>query len=230
MRKALTGREDNLGFQLRKRQSRRVPHIIVTDMYFADDIALVSDVIKELEEMLRRVELSAKCIGLSMNTGNTKYMPYNNNQHVDIKIMDGTYLKRVENIKYLGAWVIAAKKMSKSEKRKLGTTTCHLMRNICNSKLSRKFKIRLMIATVESFLLYGYETWTLTNSLLKKLDGTYITILRMVLNIHWTHYIKKEILYGTLERLSNKIRRRRLKFAGHCLQREDEVVSDLVLW
>ena len=31
-------------------------------------------------------------------------------------------------------------------------------------------------------------------------------------------------------RLSNKIRRRRLKFAGHCIRREDEVVSDLVLW
>ena len=52
----------------------------------------------------------------------------------------------------------------------------------------------------------------------------------MDLNIHWTHKIKNEILYGTLERLSNKIRRRRLKFAGHCLRREDEVVSDLVLW
>ena len=42
--------------------------------------------------------------------------------------------------------------------------------------------------------------------------------------------IKNEILYGALERLSNKIRRRRLHFTGHCLRREDEVVSDLVLW
>ena len=30
--------------------------------------------------------------------------------------------------------------------------------------------------------------------------------------------------------ISNKIRRRRLKFSGHCLRREDEVDSDLVLW
>ena len=86
------------------------------------------------------------------------------------------------------------------------------MINIWNSKLSRKFK---MIATVESVMVYGCETWTLTNSLIKKLDGTYTTILRMDLNIHWTNIIKNEILYGTLERLSNKIRR--LKFAGYCL-------------
>ena len=104
------------------------------------------------------------------------------------------------------------------------------MRNIWNSNLSMKFKSRLMIATVESFLLYGCETWTLTNLLIKKLDGTYITILRIVLNIHLTNKIKNEIIYGALERLSIKFRRRRLKFAGQCLRREDNVVSGLVLW
>ena len=62
MRKVLTGREEKLGFQLRKRHSRRVPPIIVTEMDFADDIALVSDGIKEAEEMLRIVGLSITCI------------------------------------------------------------------------------------------------------------------------------------------------------------------------
>ena len=42
MRTTLFGREDKLGFQLRKRKSRRVPPITITDMEFADDIALVS--------------------------------------------------------------------------------------------------------------------------------------------------------------------------------------------
>ena len=37
---------------------------------------------------LRRVELSAKCIGLSVNTGKTKYMSYNNNKQFDIKTID----------------------------------------------------------------------------------------------------------------------------------------------
>ena len=52
----------------------------------------------------------------------------------------------------------------------------------------------------------------------------------MVLNIHWIHKINNGILYWKLERLSNKIIRRRLKFGGHCLRREDEVVSDVVVW
>ena len=74
------------------------------------------------------------------------------------------HLKRVEDVKIrkAQAW-----------------RTCYQMRIIWNSKHSRNFKIRLRIATVESVLLYGCETWTLTNSLLKNQDGTYTKILRM---------------------------------------------------
>ena len=60
MRTALQGREDKLGFQLRKRKIRRIPPITVTYIDFADYIALVSECIKEAQEILTRVEKSAK--------------------------------------------------------------------------------------------------------------------------------------------------------------------------
>ena len=48
--------------------------------------------------------------------------------------------------------------------------------------------------------------------------------------IHWSQKVTNEVLYGAIEKISTKIRRRFLKFAGHCLRRDDEVISDLVLW
>ena len=60
MRTALQGREDKLGFQLRKRKNRIVPPITVTNMDFVDDIALVSECINDAQEMLTRVEKSGK--------------------------------------------------------------------------------------------------------------------------------------------------------------------------
>ena len=60
MRTALQGREDKLGFQLRKRKIRRVPPITVTYIEYADDIALVSEGIKEVQKMLIRIEKSSK--------------------------------------------------------------------------------------------------------------------------------------------------------------------------
>ena len=128
-----------------------------------------------------------------MNSGRTKYISYNTNQQFEIKAIDGPSLKRVEDLKYLGAWVDSSEKYVKIRKAQ-AWRTCHQMRNIWNSNFSRKLKSRLMIATFESVLLYDCETWT-------------------------------PFLYGALERLSNNIKRRRLKFAGHCLRREDDVIK-----
>ena len=51
-----------------------------------------------------------------MNTGKTKYMSYNNNKQFDIKTIGGTYLKRVEDFKYIGAWVYSSEKDVKIRK------------------------------------------------------------------------------------------------------------------
>ena len=68
-------------------------------MDFADDIELVSECIKEAQEMITRVQKSANCVGLSMNTGETKYISYNTNQQFEIKAIDGSTLKMVEDFK-----------------------------------------------------------------------------------------------------------------------------------
>ena len=37
-------------------------------------------------------------------------------------------------------------------------------------------------------------------------------------------------LYGDLPTLSSELRQRRLRFAGHCWRRKDELCSQLLLW
>ena len=86
--------------------------------------------------MLTRVEKSAKRVGLSMNTGKTKYMSYNTNQQFEIKSIDRSNLKRVEDFKYLGAWIDRIVKDLKISKA-LTWRTFRQMRNIWKSTLSR---------------------------------------------------------------------------------------------
>ena len=52
----------------------------------------------------------------------------------------------------------------------------------------------------------------------------------MILNIHLSQKVTNEVLYGVIEKISTKTISRFLKFAGHYLHRDDEVVSELVLW
>ena len=74
-------------------------------------------------------------------------------------------------------------------------------------------------ATVEQpVLLYGCETWSLTESLYTKLDGTYNRLIRLTLDIHWLSHTSNEKLFARskLLNISHIIKHRRLQFAGHC--------------
>ena len=229
MRKALEGRED-LGFQLTKRWSRRHPPVTITDLDFADDIALISEEIAEAQEMLNRVETETLRIGLHLNEKKTEIMI---NEHdpelLAITSKNGKKLKVVENFKYLGG------RMKNSEvdfeiRKALAWTACHKLKTIWKSNIKRRIKERLFLATVESVLLYGAETWTMTRAMEKRLDGCYTRMLRMAYNVSWKDRLTNEELYGGLPKISVKVASRRMKLAGHCIRHPEEEASKLVLW
>ena len=56
-------------------------------------------------------------------------------------------------------------------------SACNALYKLCSSHLSRAFKIKIFKAAIEPLLLYGSETWTLSKSLEKRLDGTYTRLL-----------------------------------------------------
>ena len=85
-------------------------------------------------------------------------------------------------------------------------------------------------AIVVSVLLYGCTTWTLTKRIENKLDGNYTRMLRAALNISWKHHPTKKQLYGHLLPISQVIRERRARFAGHCWRAKDWLISDVLLW
>ena len=71
LRKAIKGREEELGFTIVPSRSRRVHPIVVTDLDFADDIALISDSVRQslrvkASELLQRVESECSKVGLLM--------------------------------------------------------------------------------------------------------------------------------------------------------------------
>ena len=62
-----------------------------------------------------------------------------------------------------------------------------------------------------------------------RIDGCYTRLLRMALNISWTDKIKNITLYNGLPRISEVIKERRLKLAGHFLRHDNEMAHELVL-
>ena len=79
MRQTIKDDEAKLGFQVKRAQSRRHPAVIVTDLDFADDIALLSSEIEQAQELISRLETEAKKVGLHLNAKKTEVMAFNHN-------------------------------------------------------------------------------------------------------------------------------------------------------
>lgn len=93
MREAIKGKEEDFGFTITPKQSRRKGATTITDLDFADDIALISNLIQQARELLLAVERECKKVGLSINAKKTKFMSYNIDEF-QLFLQDGTSIKR----------------------------------------------------------------------------------------------------------------------------------------
>ena len=115
-------------------------------------------------------------------------------------------------------------------RKALAWKSCNKLNKIWKSSLCKSLKLRTFLTLVESVLLYGSETWTLTKIPEKSIEGTYTRLLRTTFNVSWSDHLRNGELYGNLPKVTEKIRERRLKLAGHCVRHSEEVGFNLVLW
>ena len=112
----------------------------------------------------------------------------------------------------------------------LEPNTVNDMSKIWKSSINPDLKKRFFVATVESILLYGCESWAMTETMEKSLSGTYTRMLQKAMNIHWSSHTTNNELYGNLPRVTTKIAERRLRLAGHCHRHPDLSTQKLLLW
>ena len=99
-------------------------------------------------------------------------------------------------------------------------------RSSIKSRNDNKIKINVFKLSVEKILLYGSESWALSKSLAKSLDGKYTRMLRVV-SCQTPGFLTN--MYGKLQPISSIVRKRRLALSGH-VARRNEPASQLLLW
>ena len=155
----------NKGFEIKPRQSSRHPAEYLTDKDFADDIAFVSESLVNAQSLIQSLEQASKCVGLYLNENKTEYV---NKCNIDsnflIKTINSTLLQMVSDYVYLGSYIYSSEKDFTTRKGK-AWAACNAMNKIWSSNLDNVFKIKFFKAVVEPILLYGSETWTLSQEL-----------------------------------------------------------------
>ena len=172
------------------------------------------------------IEKECKKVGHVLNAKKTKSVAYNIDAPTLLHKFDGTSLEWKDDFKYLGSWIDNSKKDISITKAQAWRALNGMM-EIWKSNVSKDLKIRLFIASIESILLYGCETWALLKA---QETSLHTRMLRKALNIHWSSDIPNQQLYGELPAASNKIASCKLQLAGHCYRHPELRTQKLVLW
>jgi hypothetical protein len=135
---------------------------------------------------------TAKHVGLKVNEKKTKILAVNADDPVNITI-NNKIVERVEKFNYLGSMINETGGTEEDIRTRIakahGAFTA--LQNIWRSKeISEKTKIRLFNSNIISVLLYGCESWRVTNTNTSKLQIFINKCLRKILHIHWPETIQ----------------------------------------
>jgi len=196
----------------------------LTDLRFADDVALIASSVKDMEVQLNDLNRESKKCGLKMHKGKTKYMT--NYETIDTIKIEHSVVEKVDEYKYLGQTL----KMSNCtyeevlRRIKAGWSCFGRHRDIlCNKNIPMTWRKRVFNQCVLPTMTYGAETWTTTKKLETKLKTAQRAMERSMLHISLRDKIRcTEIRKRTgVKDIIEKIKEAKWRWAGHVARMDD---------
>lgn len=204
----------------RLRAKTKVLKVLIRDLLFADDAALVSHTEDGLQHLVNRFSHACKEFGLTISLKKTEVMGQGTEHPPTISI-DGHMLAAVETFTYLGSNISSSFSLDteiSSRIAKAAVVMSKLHQRVwSNSNLTEKTKLRVYEACVLSTLLYSSEAWTPYARQEKRLQSFHLRCLRRILSIRWQDKISDvEVLKRAgLKSMVAILRERRLRWLGH---------------
>lgn len=195
----------------------------LTDLDFADDIALLAESSSQLKEMTTALEQEAAKVGLMISDTKTKLMRVGEEQHNTPVHVGCKPVEFVEHFNYLGSMVDADGGTDRDVQSRIGRATAvfQKMRSVWStSAISTSLKVKLFNAIVIPTAIYACESWKATSSISHKLNVFQQRCLRKILNVSYKDHVRNEEILRrcSSQRLSATVTERRMRFAGHVLR------------
>jgi hypothetical protein len=196
----------------------------LTDLRFADDVALTTSTVKDMEIQLNDLNRGSKMVGLKMHKGKTKYMT-NYVTDETLKVEDHE-IEKVEVYKYLGQ-TLKMKDCTKEEvlrRIKSGWSCFGRHKEIlCNKNIPMSLRRRVYDQCVLPTMTYGSETWSTTKYLESKLQSAQRAMERQMLHISLRDKVRCSVIRQKtgVKDVIIKIKEAKWRWAGHLARRSD---------
>ncbi|KAL0159315.1 hypothetical protein M9458_043040, partial [Cirrhinus mrigala] len=209
------------GFVTQPRQCRRQPVTAIFDLDFADDLALLEGNLERAQSQLNEIAKQAEQVGLVVNVKKTE--AFTNRDKSKNLELGNQKIEWVNNFKYLGSMVKSSETDIRVRKA-LAWAAFWKMKDIFRSNtLPIRLKTNIFQAACLSILLYGCESWILTEKLKQCLNSFATNCYRVMLNIKRLDRVSNVEIYQKIgiDPLDLQIQRRQLRYVGHCLRKQE---------
>ena len=209
----------------------------VTNLRFADDIELVAGQAEELSTLTRRLEESAKQLGMQISVEKSKVMTMGSSDEMDASI-NGEKLETVTQFKYLGSTITDDARSVQEIKIRIAVATASLakLKVIWRDKnISMKTRMGLLRALITSVFLYGCETWTLNAEMEKRINAFEMNCMRRLFQVHYTSHtsnkqVREQMLkyIGEHDHLLTIVKCRQLTWFGHVIRWKGSLANTML--
>ena len=147
-------------------------------------------------------------------------------EHITLGPGSNNVVEEVESFMYLGDVVDREGGVERSVRARVAAAWCkwrEITGLLCNKRIPLKSRSSIYDACVRSVMLYGSETWPLTQRLEKVIVSCDRRMLRYMAGVRLQDHIPSEVVAGRcgLRQISDVLRTKRLRWYGHVRRRED---------
>ena len=219
----------------------QVGDLTIAELAYADDFAIISQSPEDLSRAFAVFRQAAENIGLKVNEAKTKVMHCRRGEvfQEGSEEIGGLNIERVESFTYLGSVLTPKNEIAVEVACRIRSATraYHSLKSLLKSRLlSRRTKLRIYLTMIVPVLMYGSETWSLTQTLAQKISSFENNILKTICGPvfdpeldRWRRRYAREVRDLTrLPQITDLIRSARLRWLGHVLRAEPVRLIGLV--
>ena len=199
----------------------------ITDMDYADDIALLAENAADLQRLLDRLDANAALVGLNISAQKTKVLFGSRSVSSPI-LLRGQVLEEVTSFTYLGSCITSDGDMSREIRTRIAKAQSAFsqLNGVLwkDRDISLATKMKVYMAAIRPVLLYACETWSQKVEETRRLRAFEFRCWRFILGVTFTDRITNDEIAARIAPRSlceSDVVNRRLCYLGHILRRHE---------
>ncbi|KAI0217907.1 putative aarF domain-containing protein kinase 5 [Lamellibrachia satsuma] len=220
------------------RAKTKTTQILVRELLYADDSALVAHSAEEIQRIVDAFSDASKKFGLKINIKKTEvlYQPNSTRTREEDIMVDGNKLNSVPEFTYLGSTISSDGRIDAEIQRRMAKASAsfgRLRQRLWNNHhVSTRVKGKIYQAIVLSTLLYGAEAWTVYRRQVKKLHAFMMRHLRSIMRLTWKDKVTNKEILGRigLPSMEDLLIKKNLLWTGHLMRMSSDRLPKQILY